>query len=328
MALRTLFAVLRGENRELVCPPRDNQNLLRQGSKGIGNAAGLLALSAILLLWVAPLRGQEQTFTDVQELREETQRLNDQIGSLKKSTARLTRQTDYQSRRIQRLENRAQLREEGLQRDLSELKRQNRTGYETLGRVLDRRTLYWLLALVLATLVGSVPMVLLWKRQKVGSMKVQDQIKATRASFEGESLKLDGKLVEILENQLKILNAERLDAPPPASEVDHSLGLRVGEEIHRMRKRIENMPEDTKGIGALKNSLMRLEEEFKKQGYEIVDLLGRPYVDGLTVNARFVPSDTLKLGEQVITRVVTPQINHKGILQKAAEIEVSFGGEI
>ena len=71
---------------------------------------------------------------------------------------------------------------------------------------------------------------------------------------------------------------------------------------------------------------MRLEEEFNENGYEIIDLLGKTWNDGLTVDARFVPSDDLKPGEEIITKIIKPQINFKGVLIKAAEIEVSTGG--
>ena len=85
------------------------------------------------------------------------------------------------------------------------------------------------------------------------------------------------------------------------------------------------MPEGTKGLGALNNSLTRLEEQFNDNGYELIDLVGKTFVDGLTVEARFVPSDDLQPGEQIITKVIKPQINYKDILIKPAEVEVSTG---
>ncbi len=141
---------------------------------------------------------------------------------------------------------------------------------------------------------------------------------------------------EILEKQIETLKAESVAADSKFTELletyhrvsghesDHSLAIKAGQEIHRMRKRVENMPPDTKGLGALKNSLQRLEEAFNHQGYEIVDLLGKPFTDGLAVHARFVPSDELNPGEQVITKVIQPQINFNQALIQAAEVEVSF----
>jgi len=134
-------------------------------------------------------------------------------------------------------------------------------------------------------------------------------------TLKAESLAADSKLTELLETSLRISNPE----------LDHYLAIKTGLEIHRMRKRIENMPPDIKGIGALKNSLQRLEEAFNHQGYEIVDLLGITFTEGLTVHARFVPSDELGPGEQVITKVIQPQINFNQVLIQVAEVEVSVG---
>jgi len=134
-------------------------------------------------------------------------------------------------------------------------------------------------------------------------------------TLKAESLAADSKLTELIETCLRVSD------PEP----DHSLALKTGQEIHRMRKRIENMPPDIKGIGALKNSLQRLEEAFNHQGYEIVDLLGKTFTEGLTVHARVVPSDELGPEEQVITKVIQPQINFNQVLIQVAEVEVSVG---
>ncbi len=92
-----------------------------------------------------------------------------------------------------------------------------------------------------------------------------------------------------------------------------------------MRKRTENMQEHAKGVTALKNSLKRMEQAFNDKGYELAELLGKPFAEGMTVHARFVPSDELRQGEQIITKVITPQISFNGVLIQSAEVEVSIG---
>jgi len=114
-------------------------------------------------------------------------------------------------------------------------------------------------------------------------------------------------------------------APESAVPTDHILALRVGLEIHRMRKRMEQMPKKTRYLKALENSLKRLEDAFNDKGYEMIDLLGKPFSDGLTLHARFAPSDELQENEQIITKVITPQINFKDVLIQVAEVEVSSG---
>ena len=109
------------------------------------------------------------------------------------------------------------------------------------------------------------------------------------------------------------------------AETDHELPVKVGLEIHRMRKRIAHMPPGTKGRGALENALKRLEESLNDKGYELADLQGEPFAEGMTVRARFVPSDDLKPGEQMITKVIQPQISFKGSLIRPGEVEVGIG---
>ena len=97
----------------------------------------------------------------------------------------------------------------------------------------------------------------------------------------------------------------------------------MGNEIHRMRQRISLIKSDDKAILPLSKSLERLEEEFNHSRYEIKDLLNKPFNDGLSVKATFIPSDELNPGERIITKVIKPQINFKEEAIQMAEIEVS-----
>ena len=137
-------------------------------------------------------------------------------------------------------------------------------------------------------------------------------------------IKLDEKLAKILELQMSLLGKERTSEKPAVHE-DHSLPLKVGNEIHRMKSRIEQMSEQDKNALALKKAIERLEEQFNVNGYQIVELVNQKYDDGMTVKARFIPSSQLKVGERVITRVVEPQINYRGVLIQRAEVEVTKG---
>ena len=109
------------------------------------------------------------------------------------------------------------------------------------------------------------------------------------------------------------------------SDTDHSLPLKVATEIHRMRKRIASMADDTKGIRPLTKALERLVENLDEQNYEIVDLLGQKYVDGMSVNQEFVPDAELQPGEKIITKVIKPQINYNDEIIQVADVVVSMG---
>ena len=63
--------------------------------------------------------------------------------------------------------------------------------------------------------------------------------------------------------------------------------------------------------------------DYKHNGYEIVDMLGKPYHEGMKVIANFVENEELELGKQIITGIIKPQINYKGKMIQAAQITVS-----
>jgi len=116
--------------------------------------------------------------------------------------------------------------------------------------------------------------------------------------------------------------SSQLHQPP----VDHTLAIRLADELYRMRRRLASLPEETRGVVSLRRSIERLETELADHGYDLVDPTGRTYVDGLTMEARFIPDDTLAPGQRVISKVIAPQVNFRGALVRMAEVEVGLGG--
>jgi hypothetical protein len=152
-----------------------------------------------------------------------------------------------------------------------------------------------------------------------------DSVRSTEEKIAKSDTALADSLFEIL-NKLKVqeMNAAANGQAKPA-EADHHLPLKLSDEIHRMRKRLASLPEDTKGLTPLQKSLERLESELAEQGYEIVDHTGMAYTENLSVKARFVPSDDLGPDQKIIGKVVIPQVNYKGVMIRMADIEVSIG---
>jgi chromosome segregation ATPase len=152
-----------------------------------------------------------------------------------------------------------------------------------------------------------------------------DTVRSTEEKIAKSDTALADSLFEIL-NKLKIqdMSAAASGQAKPA-EANHHLPLKLADEIHRMRKRLDSLPEDTKGLTPLQKSLERLESELAEQGYEIVDHTGMAYTENLSVKARFVPSDDLGPDQKIISKVVVPQVNYKGVMIRMADIEVSIG---
>ncbi len=285
-----------------------------------------LIFAIFILLSFNSVNAQDISYVDKKDFNTETQKINDAMMQLKKSNVDLRNQIAEQNKEIDALRKLIETKEEGIKKNVDTVKQETQVQMLNIDQKIDLRTILWIVITIIVLLICAAVYIILRKKLVLSSRTLDEQIIKTRDTLETEGMKLDNKLMEVLETQLRLLINQAQVTPQQENEIDHSLALKVGEEIHRMRKRIENMPEDTKGLGALKNSLMRLEEGFNENGYEIIELAGKLYNDSIVANMRFIPSDELKPGEQIITKVIKPQVNFKGVLIKAAEIEVSSGG--
>lgn len=148
--------------------------------------------------------------------------------------------------------------------------------------------------------------------------KVQGTLQAAQTKMLEESVKLDNKLLEFAEKQL-----ETAPQVTNKAEQDHSLALKVADEIVRIELNMSRMDASVKGYKQLAKAVQRIKDNFSANGYEIVDMLGKPYSDGMKVTANFVSDEGLEQGKQIITGITKPQINYNGKMIQAAQITVS-----
>lgn len=148
--------------------------------------------------------------------------------------------------------------------------------------------------------------------------KAQDALQVAQGKMQEESIKLDDKLLELFDRQ--IANAPKNvgnDKP------DHSLALKVADEVARIELNMSRMDSSIRGYKQLSKAVSRIKDNFNANGYEIVDMLGKPYNEGMKVIAEFVLNEDLEEGQQIITGITKPQVNYNGIMIQAARITVS-----
>ena len=161
------------------------------------------------------------------------------------------------------------------------------------------------------------------RRVRSYNSNIENKIDSTIKSSREAHLKLDAKLLEILDAQIKFQENEK--SRKSSNEIDHSLALKVADEITRMQNNIRNMPKETKGLKQLSRAVQRIKDTFRVNDYDMVEMIGKPYNEGMKAIANLTPDNTLKPGEQTITRVIKPQVNYKGTMIQSAQIEVNIG---
>lgn len=198
-------------------------------------------------------------------------------------------------------------------------------------KILSSRTIWGIAGIVLLLLALAATVWAFMKKIKSGTTSIddvrkaqfsleqaQEDIRKAQEKMQEETIQLDNKLIEVLSNQ-------PVSAPTATDdgEMDHSLTLKVADEIVKIEMNLSRMDESIKGYKQLSRGVQRIKDNFKANDYEIVDMLGKPYQAGMKATVTFVTDDTLEPGQQIISRIIKPQVNYKQVMIQAAQIEVS-----
>ena len=189
----------------------------------------------------------------------------------------------------------------------------------SINEILDSNSTIDILIFLSIFIIVIISFLVLRKKFKRDSSIVENKIIDTRKKLENQNIELDKKLIELYNTRLEKEKEDRKDD----KKVDHSLSLKVADEIIRMEKNLQNMSSETKGVKQLVRALKSIKDTFQINGYEIVEMIGKPYKEGMNTIANFVPDENLEKGQQIITRIIKPQVNYNGVMIQSSQIEVS-----
>lgn len=273
------------------------------------------------------------TQSKLQELSSRDNSMQGSVNSLSNRSEKLSTQIDSlqnllqaNSNAVSNLNQQLSEQKEELSGQISETRKTTNKSVSELDEALSKNTLYWIIAVLAVALLSILAFVFLRKKVTDNQSSINESLASTRRELEQEAIRLDEKLVGVMETQMKIIQEERKAQPESQNgEQDHSLALKVADEIVRIEKNISRMDEGTKGLKQLSKAVERIRDNFASNGYEMVDMIGKPFDDGLKCTANFRPDDSLEPGQKIITRIIKPQVNFKGRMIQSAQIEVSQG---
>lgn len=190
----------------------------------------------------------------------------------------------------------------------------NTNSIDTVNQALSQKQQYGLIFVTVFLFLILLIYILLSKRQNSSAKAIAAKQKEIFEKQIEDSQQLTNWLSEQSSKSLG-KNSE--------GEVDHSFAKRVADEIVRITTNLSRMDSNIKGYKQLSASVRKLEQSLNSNGYELEDLLNKPYNNGMNLQANFVVDENLNEGESIITRIIKPQINYKGKLIQAAQVEVS-----
>lgn len=201
-----------------------------------------------------------------------------------------------------------------------------RANFSRVNETLNRNKLLWIIGILGLLIIAGLIFYFLSKKIKSSETVMEGQIIKTRSALEEEAIKLDEKLLEILNTQLKLQSVPVAAAPAPlpsSNGTDHKLALKVADEIIRIQKNLERMDENTKGLKQLSASVKRIQDNFAANGYELVEMIGKEYHEGMKVSVNFIQNEDFDEDKKIITRIIKPQVNFNGTMIQTAQIEVT-----
>ena len=192
---------------------------------------------------------------------------------------------------------------------------------------LGKNSLYGIIGVLSAILLSGLLYWLLSKRQKTDKTDFIDQLSKTKSNIEESLVKEFGKQTELMDTQLQLIEKQKaIIQTTPNGEPDHSLALKLASEINLIERNIKLMDVKTKGLKQLQASVGKLKDNLSANGYEMPELLGKQFHQGMKVIVTSsIPDENLKKDSEIISKVLIPQVNYNDKMIQTAQIEVSVG---
>lgn len=303
----------------------------------------MIMKSLLFVIFVSVLRlnsfAVNNETNELQEIEQSLIEQNRQISSLKKVNDELKKSVDYLSvkqdgnaKNIDSLKSeigKLAEKDNSIEGGLTDANKKIDDNAKASDDKISNRTAWGIGVGIVLLVVALLVYLILFRRINIKTSsidtmkKVQDELQKAQTALQEESLKLDNKMIEMLDKQLDVSKQQPSQPASSSQKPDHSLALKVADEIVRIKTNLMRMDASVKGHKQLSKAVERIEANFLANGYEIVDMLGKPYVEGVKAAVTFIDDDTLKPGDKVITKVIKPQINYNNIMIQAAQIEVS-----
>jgi cell division septum initiation protein DivIVA len=265
--------------------------------------------------------------SSIQILQKENIRLKSEIATLNTILSKASKSIDNLRTNTQDNSNAITQTANQLGIQIKETGNKNEGKITELSASLSKNSLYGIIGVLSTILLSGLLYWLSSKRQQTDKTDFIDQLRKTKSSIEEGLVKEFAKQTELMDSQLNLIEQQKttLQATPNA-EHDHSLVLKVASEINLIERNINLMDSKTKGLKGLQSSVGKLKDNLSANGYEMPELLGKQFHQGMKVIVTSsIPDENLEKDSEIISKVLIPQVNYNDKMIQTAQIEVSVG---
>lgn len=261
------------------------------------------------------------TDSTVQTLQRENETLKSEVSNLNSTIIAQSSEVDSLKSVIAETNNSVSALADSLNINISTTREQILTNSDSLNATIAKKSqtgmwIFIVLALVVAAIAFIFGRLLAKRGNEVASLsakadKLNEEI-VNRLSSEMSEMQTISKQIGSIST-----------ATGGGSDIEQKLITTLADRITFMEMTLYKMDSSVRGHKQLSKSIKQMKDNLLANGYELVDMLGRDYHDGMKVTANFVEDENLPEGKQIITGIIKPQINYHGKMIQSAQIIVS-----
>lgn len=258
----------------------------------------------------------------MQALQRENETLKTEVSALSSTITAQSGEIDSLKSVITETNNSVSALADSLDINITTTRKQIQTNSDSLNQTIEKKSqagmwLFIVLAVILAFLAFVFDKLLAKRGNEV-------------ASLSAKADKLNEEIVnrlssEILEMQTISKQIGTISASPGngGSDTEQKLIITLADRITFMEMTLYKMDSSVRGHKQLSKSIKQMKDNLLANGYELVDMLGKDYHEGMKVTANVVDDENIPEGKQIITGIIKPQINYHGRMIQSAQITVS-----
>ena len=263
----------------------------------------------------------QATDATVQTLQRENNALKSEVTSLNSTISAQSNEIDSLKSVLVETNNSVAALADSLNINISSTREQIQTSSDNLNRTIANKsqTGMWIF-IVLALVVSAIAFIFGRLLAKRGNEVASLSAKADKLNEEIVN-RLSSEMSEMqsLSKQIGSIST----ATGGGTDTEQKLITTLADRITFMEMTLYKMDSSVRGHKQLSKSIKQMKDNLLANGYELVDMLGKDYHDGMKVTANFVEDENLPEGKQIITGITKPQINYRGKMIQSAQITVN-----
>lgn len=263
----------------------------------------------------------QATDATVQTLQRENDALKSEVTSLNYTISAQSNEIDSLKSVLVETNNSVAALADSLNINISTTREQIQTNSDSLNQTIAKKSQTGMWIFIVLALVVVVIAFIFGRLLAIRGNEV--------ASLSAKADKLNEEIVNRLSSEMYEMQSlsKQIGSIPTATgggtDTEQKLITTLADRITFMEMTLYKMDSSVRGHKQLSKSIKQMKDNLLANGYELVDMLGKDYHDGMKVTANFVEDENLPEGKQIITGIIKPQINYQGKMIQSAQITVS-----